>query len=72
MGKPWWLSKTLWFNFLMALVTFANEMLPLLEHFTVLGVSEDYTAIARTALTVIILVGNAILRVVTDKPLATR
>lgn len=72
MAKPWILSKTLWFNFIMALVTFAVEMLPLLDHFVALGLPPDYEAIARTVLTIIILVGNAILRVVTNKPLASR
>ena len=72
MAKPWWLSKTLWFNFVMALVTFSVEMLPLLDHFAALGLPSEYEAVARTVLMVVVLVGNAILRTVTDKPLAAR
>ncbi len=72
MGKNWKLSKTLWFNFIMGLVAFAMEMINLLEHFAVLGAPTEYVDLARTILTVIILVGNAILRVITKEPLALR
>lgn len=72
MAKPWWLSKTMWFNFVMALVTFANEMLPLLDHIAQLGAPAEHVAITRTVLTMVVIIGNSILRTVTSKPLAVR
>jgi membrane protein CcdC involved in cytochrome C biogenesis len=72
MAKPWFLSKTIWFNFIMGLVAFAVEIINLLEHFEVLGAPAEYVALARTILTVVILIGNAILRVITKEPLALR
>lgn len=71
-AKPFWRSKTIWFNFFMGLVAFAGEMINLLTQFEVLGVPPEWIAIARTVLTVIILVGNVILRVITREPLALR
>ncbi|WP_300067751.1 hypothetical protein [uncultured Ruegeria sp.] len=72
MAKPWWLSKTIWFNSLMAMVTFAVEILPLLDQFSALGLSQEHEAVARTVLTVVVLVGNALLRTITERPLSIR
>ncbi|WP_171178643.1 hypothetical protein [Ruegeria sp. HKCCD8929] len=70
--KPWWLSKTLWFNALMAIVTFAVEVLPLLDQLVALGLAPEIAAKARVGLTVVTLVGNAILRSVTSKALSLK
>lgn len=72
MAKPWWLSRTLWFSVVMAAVSLAAEALPLLDQLVALGLSPDIAAQARIILTVVWLIGSAILRAITDKPLALK
>jgi hypothetical protein len=62
MKKPFWMSKTLWFNFLAGAATY------LLNHsgaFSALGLTPEWQ-------TTIILAVNVILRCVTNAPLTTR
>jgi hypothetical protein len=59
--KPWWKSRTLWFNALMAGTTAAEASLGPLQH--LIG-EWAYPAIAFG-----ITVGNAVLRVVTKRAL---
>ncbi|HKL87612.1 MAG TPA: hypothetical protein VJ884_01315 [Salinibacter sp.] len=64
-AKPWFYSKTIWFNIGTAFVAVGNEMMPLLE---VADSSEDLRAFLLVALAV----GNTILRIVTRQPLSKR
>ena len=54
--KPWWKSKTLWFNIVSVLVWSAQGM-------------SGITCIPDDVLITIIAVGNAVLRVITNQPI---
>ena len=60
--KGW---KTRIFNFVSALVAFANEAIPLLP---ALAIDADFQAQVRSWLLIAVLVGNLILRELTDTP----
>ena len=60
--KYWWQSKVIWFNIVMAVVELANEMAVVVEL-----LPEEYQASSRIALTVVVAIGNTILRFKTDQ-----
>lgn len=62
--KPWWHSKTIWFNLLCATLGAAELSIGLLQ--AVLPVN------AYAVLSFVLLVGNTALRVVTNTPLTAR
>lgn len=60
--KYWWQSKVIWFNIVMAAVELANELAVVVEL-----LPEEYQASSRIGLTVVVAVGNTILRFKTDR-----
>lgn len=65
--KPWYKSKTIWFNVATAIVATGNEMMP------VLGVLDSATAeTVRPFLVIGLAVGNTMLRVVTETKVTLR
>lgn len=66
MSKPFWKSKTLWFNLLMAIVTIATEVMQVLDQAATLGFSDAVIDQVQVILTVIVIVGGTFLRLITD------
>lgn len=62
-SKPWWKSKTIWYNVAITLVATANEMAPVVD---ILDPTVADTI--RPFLIMALAVGNTVLRVVTTKP----
>jgi hypothetical protein len=63
-AKPWYASRTIWFNGVAGVVAAAESSMGMLQ--PVLGAN------AYAALTFIVLVGNALLRAVTTQPITVR
>lgn len=63
-SKKWWQSKTIWFNVGTVLAVIGTEYGLLVDLF-----KPEYQDIIRLSLALVSAAGNAILRVVTSKPL---
>ncbi|MFW2541592.1 hypothetical protein ACN2XU_03040 [Primorskyibacter sp. 2E107] len=72
MGKVWWRSKTVWFNVLMAVVAFADELTPLIDQLVASGYEAEWIAPVRSGIALITIVGNMILRALTNEPVRLR
>lgn len=63
-AKPWWQSKTLWFNLVVAVAAAAEASVGLLQPLLPINIFE--------ALSFLLVVGNAALRVISKTALALR
>lgn len=66
-GKPWWKSKTLWFNVGIVLVAIGQELAAAASM-----LSDAVQGTIQLFLALFVAVGNAILRIVTHEPLRVR
>lgn len=64
-SKPWYKSKTIWYNVALGLVAAGNELAPLLDL-----MDPEPASVLRPLLIVALAVGNTILRIITTKPVA--
>ncbi len=67
-AKPWWTSKTYWFNALMAALAVANEILVALDGLSQAGVDHPLIDSIRTGLMLAVVIGNIVLRTITTTP----
>jgi|GEM_PF-3059095 len=72
MLKPFWQSKTIWFNLLTGLVACANELAPVVDQLAMAGWGDDRVAMARSAVMVTTIIGNLILRPMTNAGVTLR
>ncbi|HGG04717.1 MAG TPA: hypothetical protein ENK28_04610 [Aliiroseovarius sp.] len=72
MGKPWWKSKTYWFNALMAVLVVASELAPIIDQLVVAGYDAGWVAPLRAGIAVATIFGNMILRAITTEPVTLR
>lgn len=68
MPKPWWRSKTYWFNICTGMVALANEMAPVLEHLAAAGYDTEFVSATRAGIALASIGGNLILRAFTVDP----
>jgi len=69
-AKPWWRSRTNWFNATTAILAGVNELMPILAQLAVMGWSSDLVAQVRGILVLVNIVGNLILRRLTTGPVS--
>lgn len=72
MTKPFWKSKTYWFNALMALLALLAELAPIVDQLIAAGYDAKWLAAARAAIAFVTIIGNLILRAVTTGPVSFR
>lgn len=72
MGKPWWKSKTYWFNALMALMAVAAELAPIIDQLVAAGYDAEWVAPARAGIAFLTIIGNMVLRAITTEPVTLR
>lgn len=72
MAKPWWKSKTFWFNVLMAVAAVAAQLRPIIDDLVAAGYDADWVAPVRAAIAFATIIGNMILRAVTTGPVTLR
>ncbi|SFQ52611.1 hypothetical protein [Donghicola eburneus] len=72
MGKPWWRSKTYWFNALMALMAVIAELTPIIDHLVAAGYDAEWVAPLRAGIAFVTVIGNMILRAITTEPVTLR
>ena len=72
MGKPWWRSKTYWFNVLMACMAVAAELAPIIDQLVAAGYDADWVGPLRAGIAFLTIIGNMVLRAVTTGPVTLR
>lgn len=72
MGKPFWRSRTYWFNALMALLAVAAELAPIIDQLVAAGYEAEWVAPVRAGIAFVTIIGNMILRAITTEPVTLR